>query len=79
MREPSGERVARFPAGLFVMNLPGFRSRFGFHPPETAGAIDVALVRDKQNFFSIAGPDGIDLHVVGVVVVARKGTFRFTQ
>src|SRR5579884_2586777 len=62
-----------FPVGFLVVNFPRCRSWFRLHAPKAARSVNVAAIRDKQDFPSVPRPHRTDFHVVCAVVVARKG------
>src|SRR5262249_10178755 len=72
-----GEIGPRFPTGFFVVDFAGGCAGLGFHPPESAGAVNVAMIGDEENFLAVARPDRIDFQVVPAVVVAREIAFGF--
>src|SRR5690242_3838570 len=58
------------PGGFFVMNFVHFLAGLRFHPPKSAGAVDVAAVGNEENLITIARPDWTDFVIELAVVIA---------
>src|SRR5215469_6060789 len=68
-----GRKVrTRLPGCLFVVDLVRFGAWLRFHSPESAGTVDVATIRNEQDFRAVAGPHRTDFVVDLAVVIPRK-------
>ena len=63
---------ARAPVGLLVVQLGRGCPRHRRHFPESPGAVDAAAVGDVDDRLAVARPGGVDLVVIGTVVVPRQ-------
>src|SRR5260370_22681647 len=73
------KRRPRLPVGFLIMNLLVMSiARLGawlrFHPPESARAMNVSPIRDKENLRAIPRPHGADLVIDLTVVITRQRT-----
>src|SRR5246127_2662645 len=63
-----------FPGSFFVMNLARLRSRLRLHPPKATGSVEMATIRNVQQFLPIGRPCRADLVIEPAVVITRERT-----
>src|SRR6266849_11018014 len=66
--------VRLFIMNLFVVSIGRLGARLRLDLPESASAVNVSPIRDKQNFRTITRPNGTDLVIHLAVVITRQRT-----